>query len=218
MEQNEIWEQPKTEETVQVTEVKENIEGTLDSSFNGSQFGKFKDAESLLTAYNNLQAEFTRKCQKVSELEKEKENTKILDELPIFEQDTWQEKVSSFLNNHADAKQFASEISQELLSNPELKTEKNALEIAWANVISKKYKDPKNVLSDDKFVNDYVLSSEQIKEKIISNYIKELESKNLPPIQTASSGGTVAFAKIPKANTLSEAKTLVEQIFNTQGE
>lgn len=32
--------------------------------------GKFKDVPSLLEAYNNLQAEFTRKCQRLSELEK----------------------------------------------------------------------------------------------------------------------------------------------------
>ena len=32
--------------------------------------GKFKDVSSLLTAYNNLQAEFTKKCQKLSEISK----------------------------------------------------------------------------------------------------------------------------------------------------
>lgn len=36
----------------------------------GSSLGKFKSEQSLLEAYNNLQAEFTRKCQKLSELEK----------------------------------------------------------------------------------------------------------------------------------------------------
>ena len=31
--------------------------------------GKFKDAETLLSAYNSLQAEFTKRCQRVKELE-----------------------------------------------------------------------------------------------------------------------------------------------------
>ena len=31
--------------------------------------GKFKDAESLLSAYNSLQSEFTKRCQKIKELE-----------------------------------------------------------------------------------------------------------------------------------------------------
>ena len=36
----------------------------------GSTFGKFKDAQSLLDAYNSLQAEFTRKSQKLAEFQK----------------------------------------------------------------------------------------------------------------------------------------------------
>ena len=36
----------------------------------GSMYGKFKDATSMLKAYKSLEAEFTRKSQRVSELEK----------------------------------------------------------------------------------------------------------------------------------------------------
>ncbi len=32
-------------------------------------YGKFKDANALLEAYNNLQSEFTKRCQRVKELE-----------------------------------------------------------------------------------------------------------------------------------------------------
>jgi len=38
-----------------------------DASNDGSAFGKFKDATSLVKAYDSLQAEFTRKSQKLSE-------------------------------------------------------------------------------------------------------------------------------------------------------
>ena len=61
-------------------------------SFDNTTIGKFKDAKSLLEAYNNLQSEFTRKCQKLSELEKqieseqEKEKT-ILEELKEYVRD-----------------------------------------------------------------------------------------------------------------------------------
>lgn len=34
-------------------------------------FGKFKDANALLNAYNSLQAEFTKRCQRIKELEGE---------------------------------------------------------------------------------------------------------------------------------------------------
>ena len=34
--------------------------------------GKFKDVEALLSAYNSLQSEFTKRCQRIKELESEK--------------------------------------------------------------------------------------------------------------------------------------------------
>lgn len=209
MEENKVWEQPQELDNVPVADAKTDDSTSL-SKNEGSQLGKFKDAQSLLSAYNNLQAEFTKKCQKLSELEKQNSNQ----ETAVFEFDDWQNQVSSFVNTHKDAKRFAKEISQEILSNPSLQTNKNALEIAWAKVISQNYKNPIEVVNDDKFIDDYVLSNEQIKQKIISNYIKDLENKKLPPLVSASQGGTVAFSTTKKANTLSEAKQLVEEIFN----
>lgn len=48
-------------------EKKENGGGTGEISF-----GKFKDAQSLLNAYNSLEAEFTKRCQRLKELEGER--------------------------------------------------------------------------------------------------------------------------------------------------
>lgn len=38
-------------------------------SVDGISLGKFKDVKSLLDAYNSLQAEFTKRCQRLKELE-----------------------------------------------------------------------------------------------------------------------------------------------------
>lgn len=215
MEQNETWEQPTQSDNVPVADAK--IDESTPSSEDGSQFGKFKDAESLLSAYNNLQAEFTRKCQKLSEIEKQQQKSMESEASPVFSQEDWQDKVSQFLSKNQDAKKFASEISQEIMSNPELSTSKDALSLAWANVMSKKYKPMEDMINDDKFVNDYVLSNEQIKQKVLSMYVKDIENKKIPPIVTASSGGNIAFPTTKKANTLNEAKSLVEAIFNIKG-
>ena len=61
-------------------------------SFDNTTIGKFKDTKSLLEAYNNLQSEFTRKCQKLSELEKQIESEQekgktILEELKEYVRD-----------------------------------------------------------------------------------------------------------------------------------
>ncbi len=44
----------------------------------GSTLGKFKDAQTLLDAYNNLQSDYTKKCQALSSLQKNlKENEAV---------------------------------------------------------------------------------------------------------------------------------------------
>ena len=89
------------------------------------------------------------------------------------------------------------------------------MDIAWAKVISEKYKSPDNIISDDKFIDEYILTNEHIKQKILSTYIKDLERKKIPPFVTSTSGGNVAFQTQQKATTLDEAKSLVEKILKT---
>ena len=48
----------------------ENLEQPIEKQ-GSNNFGKFKDVESLLKAYNNLESEFTKKSQKLSMLENE---------------------------------------------------------------------------------------------------------------------------------------------------
>lgn len=216
MEEKENWEQPTNSDNVPVADAK--IEEGTPSSDSGSQYGKFKDAESLLTAYNNLQAEFTRKCQKLSELEKQEQEVPKLQEenkMPIFESEDWQTKVTTFLEQNKDAKKYANEISNYIINNPELQNDKNALDLAWAKVVSQKYKSPESIVSDDKFVDDFVISNEQIKQKIISQYIQDLEKNKLPPFVTQKQGGNVTFQTEKKATTLDEAKKLVEAILKS---
>ena len=50
----------------------------------GSTLGKFKDVQTLLDAYNSLQAEFTRKSQKLSELQKESDKNAVFSYYSYF--------------------------------------------------------------------------------------------------------------------------------------
>ena len=61
-EQTAINSQPAEAEQVEKGEEKEAV-----------SLGKFKDVKSLIHAYNSLQAEFTKRCQRIKELEGEKE-------------------------------------------------------------------------------------------------------------------------------------------------
>lgn len=63
-------EQLKNEQTEQQTHTAAAEEMKGEESSNVS-LGKFKDVSALLSAYNSLQSEFTKRCQRVKELETE---------------------------------------------------------------------------------------------------------------------------------------------------
>ncbi len=73
MEEN--LEQPSTTSTNVSEQIDKESEG--EQKVEGSTFGKFKDASSLLEAYTSLEKEFTRKAQKLSELKKAYENLSV---------------------------------------------------------------------------------------------------------------------------------------------
>ncbi len=70
--QNNPTEQTTTT-TAQVTEVNEENKGATEKEVS---LGKFKDISALLSAYNSLESEFTKRCQKIKELE---EKVKMVD-------------------------------------------------------------------------------------------------------------------------------------------
>ena len=62
-------------EVVESITVEENQENKVDESTTEVSLGKFKDINTLLSAYNSLQAEFTKRCQRLKELESAIEKT-----------------------------------------------------------------------------------------------------------------------------------------------
>lgn len=187
----------------QIEEIDEHIvEGSL---------GKFKDAESLLKAYNNLQAEFTKKCQSLSKLKNE-----ICDEeknVPVYTKEDWTLKVSDFFEKNKDAKPFSSEIANKLIQEPSLATREDALEVAWAQIASKNYVAPQKLLEDESFIEDYVLKNEKVKDAVLKSLLNNV--KTAPPVMTSShKGGRTGLFKPQTATTLSEAKEIVKNLFN----
>lgn len=246
-ENNIIGEQPKIDSN-QVAEAN-NIDLAGEKEQSGSPFGKFKNADSLFEAYNNLQSEFTRKCQKVKELElKLNDNLSVNSDLteniseniveniknnnensvaenlyknntenqetdkPQYLNSDWQTNVAEFIKNNPDAKHFAKEISDVLINNKEIANLKNALDISYAMVLSKKYKPAEVLLNDEDFINSQILSNENLKNKIISNYIKQVSQQKVPPVISKTSGSYFGLQKnIPKS--LEDAKKQAEQLF-----
>ena len=212
-----IGEQPQNfDENVQ----KEIVDGGTALSSNEGSLGKFKDAESMLSSYNNLQAEFTRKCQKLSEvtkaLEEYKNQVEIANnEKPIYENENWNNMINEFLQKNEKAKSFSSDIASEIFGDPELAKSKNALDIAWARVMEKNFVSKDEIMEDENFVNEKILSNPKIQSEVLENYFNNLRNTQNPPV--ISRQGAIAGRSEFNPKNMAEARALVEELFRLKG-
>ena len=116
-----IGEQPENDSTL-TTEDQENF---LESNI-GSPISKFKSAKDLGLAYQNLEKEFTQKCQKVKELTDKLSALENMEKsIPEFEKETWEESVKTFFSSNPLAKDYIAEISEVLLNDEEIAKQSN---------------------------------------------------------------------------------------------
>ncbi len=199
-------EQPNTEqaEVLNVTEEK-----SADSCEGSSQFdtenpiGKFKNGHALLEAYNALQAEFTKKCQRLSELEKEKTVEQS--------QEKKDERLQAFLSSSQDASHYKDEFTAFAKSEG---SDSESLDGVWAKFILSKLSKNEERYTEDPIVQKYIFQDENVRNKIIENYIRELNHFKPPVIMSKQSGQRVAEQKPATPTSLKEAKMLVEEMFS----
>lgn len=181
------------------------------SAENRPQNPKFKTYESLEKAYGELQSEFTRKSQELSELKKNSADK--VDNTPAYLKENWANDVSSFFEEYEFAKDYKNEISKILVEDEKIKYSKNPLSKALLKILSQKALTPQKMLEDKNFLNDYIYSNQNIKEKIISDYVEQISKKSTPPLITKSFGSSLASTS-SKPKTLKEIKELVEKMFH----
>lgn len=212
--EEEIREQP-TEEPANVINIT-NEDGAVSDVGSQDTFGKFKSADKLLEAYNNLQSEFTKKCQLLSQLQKdkmEKENPAnnegdiSLVKTNSSDNENQLLNLNSFLDANADAKNFEEEIKEKLNSSSD------PYQIAWARVVLEHLTGSNEKISDP-IVNKYVLSDSNIRNQVIQDYINDL-TKHKPPYVISSQGGErVSSITIDTPSSLAEAKEIVNKMFS----
>lgn len=173
-----------------------------------SPFGKFKNANDLLDAYNNLQSEFTRKCQRLSELESSASDKEVS---PQYTSDSWQMQIDGFLEAHPDAKQYAKEIADVLYSDKTLASNPSSLELAYSRILSQKYKSPEELVEDGDFLDKYIYSNSKVTKKILDDYLQNYSKT--PHLISSNVGASVNLTPNAKARNLAEARKLAEQLF-----
>ena len=164
-----------------------------------SPYGKFKDAKSLLDAYNSLEAEFTRKSQKLADLtrgtttssqEKEALPTDATavasaseneNSVPMYKKADWKKRVSDYLEANPNAKSEAKTMSKILLENKEIAKSENCLDLAYKLSLAQKYVEPAKLAQDDEFIKEYIGNNQRAKDLIVSQYIQSLQSRQVAP-------------------------------------
>ena len=210
MEKNNIGEQPLLDGVQAVATGDSN--GTETNS--GSPLGKFKNTEALLDAYNELQSEFTRKCQKLSDVEKKLQSNVIdnTSQLQTLQNEfAWDKNIDEFLQSHKYAKNFAEDITKEILNNNDLKKDSMGLEKAYYSVLEKKYASAEDLAKNGEFLDKYIYSNKDIKDKIINEYVSSIKLKQSPiKVSTITSPGVATKTEFTN---LEEARGYLENMF-----
>ena len=170
---------------------------------NGSKenFGKFKDAESLLKAYTSLEAEFTKKSQKLASLENETEKQNA----EAIKQDMLNKRVEDFVSKFEKVKPFSSALKETLASSDNANLEEEAIRL-----MSNTYKSAEEFSKDSEFLNNYIYSNKEIKDNIIKDYLSKITQNS--PIKMDSGGSSISLTPPSMPTTIQEAGRLAKSI------
>lgn len=166
-----------------------------------NSFGKFKNTEELLKAYNELEKEFTKKSQRLKEMER----VEIPSEqgFPDLKQE-----VDKFFSENENAKVYAKDMALFLENNPQMLSDKNCLNVALNAVLMNKIVKPEDLVKDEKFLGEYVFSNEDIKKKIVDEYLDGLST----PPEVLKTDGQAVIAPPNKPKTIEEAGWMLRQL------
>lgn len=203
----------------------------------GSIAGKFKDAKTLLEAYNNLQAEFTRKSQKLAKVTSELEEYKNAS-ISLNDNKNANENKNSNISTNIDLtasenSDLNSDVNQKLASN-ELQSRKSVnenykkglTEIVEKNFASLPQTSQLNSnsqmlaeseiaskLNDPIFLDKYILNNESVKAKVIYEYLSNLnKSPQAPSIMSGVSPSVVFTPASGAPKTVREAGELFSKM------
>ena len=162
-------------------------------------YGKFKDAESLLKAYNSLEAEFTKKSQRLSQLESEKDKEQEL----LAVQAKIEQDAEEFVTKYEYAKPFKSAIKESLQAG------KSAAETVL-DLMASNYKSAEDYVKDTEFLNNFVYNNPEIKNKIIKDYLNKLTQNT--PVNIDLKSGNIPLTPPSVPTTIKEAGKMAKQI------
>jgi len=207
----------------------ELIDQSDEQSANDSQTnipGKFKTSEQLAKAYTELEAEFTRRSQKICQLAKENRELSeklnnspgqdmTADNTPMEEQGrpavpSWGDTVRNFLDRYPNAVHLAQDIAELINDDTSLQNEQG-LTVAYAMALDKKYITHERLIENQEFIQRYIMPNQTIRGQIIESYLSALPKQN-PPDLMGGNGGYLPLSGRRTLRTIEEASALTEKL------
>lgn len=168
-----------------------------------SNYGKFKDAQTLLEAYNSLQAEFTRKSQKLAEIQKEMEQNAVFSK---------SDSLEDVLDDTTDLEKYKKEVTEILDNNSDLSNLPNRNQVAL-KIIKEAERRTAEKLNNPEYVDKYIESNENVKGKIISNYLSSLnETSSAPKVISGNSSNIYFSPSLEMPKTLKDAGDILTKM------
>jgi len=117
-------------------------------------------------------------------------------------------QVKNFFAKHPDAKEYSERMGEILLDNPEMQELHNAVDLAYKLAKSEQLKAPNELVSDEKFLDEYIYNSPKITSRVMSKILDKAKSVDSPKLMTGVLGASASFsAKTPTS--LNDAKEYI---------
>lgn len=165
---------------------------TLDNEKTEISYGKFKSAQSLLEGYQQLEKEFTKKCQAMKELE----NQAVINPQVIEKMLNINPKLTSLadeLKSATNTEEFCQKLAEQLVG---------------------RINEPCNIIKDEEFLNNYVYSNSEIVGRVIADYLDSLATIKAP--QTLSKGGSSYVSPTYRPHTIAEAGNMARKFIENR--
>lgn len=177
----------------------ENISENSESSM----YGKFKDAKSLLEAYNSLEAEFTRKSQRLAEIQKNLDNSAVLSN---------NDSLENILNDTTNSDKYKKEIAEILDNNKEISSLPNKNFVAF-NIIKEAERKTANTLNNPEYIDKLIEEDDNLKQKIISKYLSNLnENFSAPKVISGNASSIYISPSLNTPKTLRDAGEILSKM------
>ncbi len=166
-------------------------------------FGRFKTSEELVKAYESLEKEFTKRSQRLKELEKTQASAPI----------DWEKAVDNLIEKYPLSQEYLDDIGKEFSHDQDLINKDNCLELAYLNVLSKAHRTEKDYSGDTEFLLKSARDNQSVRDAIIEEYVCSL---NPPTIRVAGRGGEIPIAQPQRPKTVEDAGNIALKILKNK--